>query len=263
MHSRRPLQDRVAIITGGGSGIGRAIALRLAADGARIALCGRRLDALRETRDLLNPDAEALILPADITDQQQVFDFVKAVAGQWGRLDILVNNAGLSKRTPIEGDDVSDATWHAVIATNLTALYLLARAAAPYLPSDGAGRIINIASVLGRFGVPGYTAYCAAKHGVIGFTRALALELAPRRITVNAICPGWVETDMAAESVALQSAANGMTAAAFRQQAEAAVPLKRFLDPEEIAGLAAYLASDEARGMTGQALNLCGGAVMS
>jgi NAD(P)-dependent dehydrogenase (short-subunit alcohol dehydrogenase family) len=125
------------------------------------------------------------------------------------------------------------------------------------------GRIVNLSSVLGRFGVSGYAAYCAAKHGVIGFTRALALELAPREITVNALCPGWVETDMADQGIRETASALGISPEEFREQAIAGVPLKRFLDPSEIAKLALYLTSEEASGITGQTYNICGGQVMS
>jgi len=131
------------------------------------------------------------------------------------------------------------------------------------MPNHNGGRIINISSVLGRFGVPAYTAYCTAKHGIIGFTRALALEVVGRGITVNAICPGWVETDMAALGMRQTDEAMGMSKEEFRKQALAAVPIQRMLEPKEIADLAVYLASDASAGMTGQAINLCGGQVMS
>jgi 3-hydroxybutyrate dehydrogenase len=132
-------------------------------------------------------------------------------------------------------------------------------------PSDRrapGGRIINISSILGKFGVPGYTAYCTAKHGLIGFTRALALEVASRGITVNAICPGWTETAMADQGMAETATILGITKEAFRRQALDAVPIQRILEPREIAELALYLASDAAAGMTGQAINLDGGQVM-
>ena len=130
------------------------------------------------------------------------------------------------------------------------------------MPDRGTGRILNVSSVLGKFGVAGYAAYCASKHGVIGFTRALALELAPRRITVNALCPGWVETDMARQGVEESARLAGISPEEFRRQAEKRVPLGRFIDPSEVARLALFLASETGAGMTGQSINLDGGAAM-
>jgi 3-hydroxybutyrate dehydrogenase len=129
------------------------------------------------------------------------------------------------------------------------------------LLSDG-GRVINISSVLGRFGVPGYTAYCASKHAVIGFTRALALELAGRRITVNAICPGWVETEMAKDGMASGAAAMGITVDEFKAQAMSRVPIGRMIQPDEVASLVKFLASPSTSAITGQTYNICGGQTM-
>ncbi len=175
---------------------------------------------------------------------------------RFGTIDVLVNNAGLGGATHLDDlESEADARWDAILATNLTAVFRVTRAASPHL-SRGA-RVINLSSVLGRFGVPGYAAYCASKHGVIGLTRALALELAPRDITVNAICPGWVETEMARQGwLRFGSVEAGRDAAAKM------APLRRVLETEEIAGLAAYLASDDARSVTGQAIVADGGQVM-
>jgi NAD(P)-dependent dehydrogenase (short-subunit alcohol dehydrogenase family) len=183
---------------------------------------------------------------------------IAAVASKWGHIDVLVNNAGVGGQTPL--DDPDDARWNAILATNLTAVFRVTREAAPFLPQGG--RVINLSSVLGRFGAPGYAAYCAAKHGVIGLTRALALELAPRRITVNAICPGWVETEMARNGFRSIGKGRGGGEEAGRAAAAKMAPLGRVLDAEEIAGMAAYLASDEAKSLTGQAIVLDGGQVM-
>jgi len=159
---------------------------------------------------------------------------------------------------PVEGSDV--ARWRQTIDTNLTGMYLVTREVLPLLQPGG--RIVNLSSVLGRFGVPGYTAYCASKHGVIGFTRALALELTPRQITVNALAPGWVDTDMAAQGMQQGAAATGQTFEKFRERALNAVPIKRIIQPEEVASLVGFLTSPAAAAITGQTYNIGGGQTM-
>jgi len=171
-----------------------------------------------------------------------------------------VNNAGISGLSLMT--DADDSKWFDIIDTNLNGLYLVTQAALRQM-ADGAGRVINIASVLGKFGVPGYTAYCATKHGMIGFSRALALEVVDRGITVNTICPGWVETEMATLGINESAALQGITPEEFKARAIAAVPIKRFLQAEEVAALVAYIASEAAAGITGQAINICGGQIMN
>ncbi len=248
------LDGKVAFVTGASRGIGEAIARRFAAEGARVVLAARDHEAIgRHAAELSAGGAGAMAVRCDVTDADSVRQAVAAAVGRWERLDVLVNNAGLGGMTKL--DDPDDARWDAILATNLTAVFRVTRAASPHLARGG--RVINLSSVLGRFGVPGFAAYCASKHGVIGLTRALALELAPRDITVNAICPGWVETEMAR-----QGFEHFGSVEAGRAAAAAMAPLKRVLDPEEIAGLAAYLASDDARSVTGQAIVADGGQVM-
>ncbi len=255
---------RVALVTGASRGIGRAIAKAYLEEGAKVALCARSLAALETLADSWNErDRRAIALACDVTSKDEVARALEEVDKTWGKLHILVNNAGISGRTPLSPPaEAGDELWDRILATNLKGSYLMARHALP-LMSSGGGRIVNMSSVLGRFGVPGYAAYCTAKHGIIGFTRALALELAPRGITVNALCPGWVETDMADQGIRETAAVLGVSPEAFREQAIAGVPLKRFLDPTEIAKLVLYLTSDDASGITGQAYNICGGQVMS
>lgn len=251
------LNGKVAFVTGASRGIGEAIARRFAQEGARVALAARDHAAIgRHAAELTAGGAEAMAVRCDVTDPESVRQAVAAAVGRWEKLDILVNNAGLGGHTPLDGaDGADDARWDAILATNLTAVFRVTRAASPHLARGG--RVINLSSVLGRFGVPGYSAYCASKHGVIGMTRALALELAPRDITVNAICPGWVETEMARQGFERFGSVE-----AGRAAAAGMAPLKRVLEPEEIAGLAAYLASDDARSVTGQAIVADGGQVM-
>jgi len=257
--SSRRLSDRVAFVTGASRGIGEAIARRLGAEGARVALAARDEAACQRIAvEMTREGAEAISVGCDVTLPVSVSSAIAAVASRWGRIDVLVNNAGLGGPTRL--DDPDDARWNAILATNLTATFRVIREAAPFIPTGG--RIVNLSSVLGRFGVAGHAAYCASKHGVIGLTRALALELAPRRITVNALCPGWVETEMARDGFDRIGRAQGGGEEAGREAAARMAPLGRVLDPEEIAGLAAYLASEEARNVTGQALVIDGGQVM-
>jgi len=201
-----------------------------------------------------------LAFRADVADKGDVRSLFRELVGRWGRLHVLVNNAGINARVPIDAEE--DARWLQVLSVNLLGAYYVTREALRVMPGHEGGRIINLSSVLGRFGAPGYTAYCTAKHGIIGFTRALALEVAGRGITVNAICPGWVETAMADRGMTETAVSMGITKEEFRRQAVDAVPIKRILDPKEIADLVVYLASDAASGMVGQAITLDGGQVM-
>jgi NAD(P)-dependent dehydrogenase (short-subunit alcohol dehydrogenase family) len=223
---------RRAVVTGGTRGIGRAIADRLGDEGWDVLVLART--------EVGGPHRFA---PCDVAAAASV----QAVFGRLERIDALVNCAGLAGANRLDGDD---ALWHAIIASNLHGTYHCCKAALPLLP-DGSGRIVNIASVLGLRGVPDQTAYCAAKHGVVGFTRALALAVAPRGITVNALCPGWVDTEMAAQ----RFGELGITAA----QAAAGVPAGRIATAAEVADAVVWLLRPESRGITGHALPIDGG----
>jgi NAD(P)-dependent dehydrogenase (short-subunit alcohol dehydrogenase family) len=223
---------RFAVVTGGTRGIGRAVADRLAAEGWDVLVLARY--------SVTSPHRFAA---CDVADAASV----GAVFGRLGRVDALVNCAGTAGANRLDGDD---ALWHTIIGSNLHGTYHCCKAALPLLP-DGVGRIVNIASVLGLRGVPDQTAYCAAKHGVVGLTRALALAVAPRGITVNALCPGWVDTDMAVQ----RYAELGITA----EQAAAGVPTGRIASATEVADATIWLLRPEARGITGHALPIDGG----
>jgi ketoreductase len=252
--------EKVVLVTGASRGIGRAIAEAYLEEGAKVALCARSLPQLESLADAWNQKSRrALALECDVTSQESVAAVFAELESSWGKLHVIVNNAGISGRTPITED--SAKLWQQILDVNLTGSYNVTRAGVELM--SGAGSILNMSSVLGRFGVPGYAAYCASKHGVIGFTRALALELAPRRITVNAICPGWVQTDMADKGIRETADVLGIGADDFREQAIDGVPLRRFMEPEEIAKLALFLTSEEATAVTGQAYNMCGGQVMN
>lgn len=257
--TERRLSGKVAFVTGASRGIGEAIARRFAAEGARVALAARDEAASeRIAEQLTEQGGEAVAISCDVTIPVSVSNAIASIVARWGRIDILVNNAGLGGPTPL--DDSEDSRWNGIIATNLTAVFRVTREAAPFLPQGA--RIINMSSVLGRFGVAGQSAYSASKHGVIGLTRTLALELAPRQITVNAICPGWVETEMGRDGIRRIAQRAKITEEQAHEKAARMAALGRVLDPEEVAGLAAYLASDEARSVTGQALVVDGGQVM-
>jgi ketoreductase len=258
------LNGQVAIVTGGGTGLGKAIALRLAEDGARVAIASRNqshLDACVEEFRRGSLPHRVLSIPIDVRRKADVIRAVEEVAATWGKIHILVNNAGISGLSLIDNPD--ESRWYDILDTNLNGMYLMTKEVLKHMPNAAHGRIINISSVLGKFGVPGYTAYCTTKHGMIGFTRALALEVVSRGITVNAVCPGWVETEMAREGIEETAALQGVTPEEFKAQAVAAVPIRRFLAPREVAELVCYLASAKAQGITGQAINICGGQVMT
>ena len=226
---------RLAVVTGGTRGIGLAIARRLVADGFGVIAAARR-----EVADLPWGISHAAL---DVTDRAAV----DALFASLPRLDLLVNNAG---RAGSQDNDPDDALWHAILATNLTGAWYCSRAALTRLP-ERTGRIVNIASVLGLRGVADQPAYVAAKHGVVGLTRAMAMQAAPRGITVNAICPGWVDTEMATQ----RYAEIGITA----EQAAAGVPTGRVASPWEIADTVAFLARAGAGSITGQTIVVDGG----
>jgi NAD(P)-dependent dehydrogenase (short-subunit alcohol dehydrogenase family) len=235
------LEGKHIVVTGAGTGIGRAIALRLAAEGARLTLLARDEERLRG----IAPNA--VTRACDIRDRDQVLAAID------GPLDALVANAGIGgPNEPGSGDRFDD-----IVQTNLHGTYWCTRAAEPHLP-DG-GRIVIISSILARIGVAGYTGYCASKAGLLGLTRSLAAELAPRQIQVNAICPGWVDTEMAWSGL---DEWEGLTREEAFTEAMREVPLKRMSQPEEIAGTVAWLLSPDALGVTGQAIDHNNGAFM-
>jgi NAD(P)-dependent dehydrogenase (short-subunit alcohol dehydrogenase family) len=223
---------RLAVVTGGTRGIGRAVADRLAEAGWDVLALARRA--------VSSPHRFAA---CDVADAAAV----GAVFAELDRVDALVNCAGIAGANRLDGDD---ALWHAIVGSNLHGTYHCCKAALALLP-DATGRIVNIASVLGLRGVADQTAYCAAKHAVVGFTRALALAVAPRGITVNALCPGWVDTEMAARRYAEM----GITA----EQAAAGVPTGRIVSGEEVADATMWLLRPESRSITGHALPIDGG----
>lgn len=251
---------RTTLVTGGGRGIGRAIALAMAGPDTLVAVAARTTSQVEATAvEIAQRGGRALALTMDVADEASVASAMQTLRGATDHVDVLVNNAGVGGGEPVAGSDV--AGWRRILDTNVLGTYLVTREAVPFMSSGG--RIVNVSSVLGRFGVPGYTAYCASKHGVIGFTRALALELTSRQISVNAICPGWVETEMAVAGMHMGARATGQTYDEFREGALGRVPIGRIIQPEEVAELVKFLSSPAAAAITGQTYNICGGQVMN
>jgi len=255
------LSGRNALVTGASRGIGRAIALSLAAEGAHVAAGVRNgKDGEAVVQAIKGAGGEGIAVLLDVTEPASVATAVERAARPNRRLDVLVNTAGAGGVTPLGGDARSDEEWARLLDVNLTGTWRVCRAAYPFL-ADG-GRIVNFSSVTGRFGVAKNGGYCAAKHGVIGLTRALALELAPRKITVNAVCPGWVDTDMGRTGIGRIGKMMGVSPEEAFAIAAKMAPLGEVLTPKEIAALVLYLVSDEARNVTGQAIVADGGQVM-
>ncbi|HET9262313.1 MAG TPA: SDR family NAD(P)-dependent oxidoreductase [Vicinamibacterales bacterium] len=248
----------VVFVTGAGRGVGRAIARRFGNLGYAVAAAGRSEALLRQlAEELTDRGSQTQVLVCDVTDRGSIRRSVAEAERQLGPIDVLINNAGVAESAPFPA--MSDELWDRILAVNLTGTYLCTRAVIPGMFERRRGRVINIASVAGRKGFAYSAAYCAAKHGVVGLTRALAIEAAPKGVTVNAICPGWLDTDMTRESIERIVRATGRSAADARASLERMNPQRRLIDPDEVAALAVYLAGPDARGITGQTLGVDGG----
>lgn len=261
MNTPRSLKGRHVVVTGAGTGIGRAIALRLAAEGAGLTLLARDAKRLEATRAELPDPAQAGCASLDIRDRDAVDRVFAQAASERGALYALVANSGIGGANAAGPEDRFDD----LVATNLLGTYSCVRAAERHLEPDGGGarHLVLISSILARIGVPGYTGYCASKASLLGLARALAAELAPREVQVNAVCPGWVDTAMAREGIDGIAAAMGCSAEEAYANAMREVPLGRMSEPEDVAGLVAWLVSPDARGVTGQGIDMNGGAFMS
>jgi NAD(P)-dependent dehydrogenase (short-subunit alcohol dehydrogenase family) len=254
------LDNRHVLVTGAGTGIGAAIATACAKAGARVSLAGRRRDPLAALQVSLGPDRAHAVADFDVTDADKVRAGAAAARRVFGPIDVLVNNAGEATSAPFVKTDL--ATWNKVLAVNLTGAYLVTKEIVPDMIDKRAGRVINIASTAGLVGYAYVSAYVAAKHGVIGLTRSLALEFSRAGITVNAICPGYTETPMFEQAVANIVAKTKRSADDARATLAASNPQGRVITPQEVAETVLWLASPAARSITGQAIAVAGGEVM-
>jgi len=256
------LDQQVAIITGASRGIGRAIAEAYAAEGASLCLVATDVARLAEVKDALGlPEDRVMTVGLNVTDRDACFAAVAAAEDHFGRVDVLVNNAGEYRAKPFM--DYAPQDFQDMLDVNLFGVLHFTQACLPGMQARQHGRIINMASTAGKWGSRNQSAYNVSKHAVVGLTRCLALEASPYKVTVNAICPGFIQTDMVEELKAQVAKSSGISGEDMVKAALARVPLGRVLEPDEIANLAVYLGSHESRGMTGQSIHLDGGMVLS
>jgi 3-hydroxybutyrate dehydrogenase len=259
MSTNDALDQRHAVVTGGGSGIGAATAAALLQAGARVTLMGREMAKLATQREKLGGGEHIACVSVDVADETAVNDAFARATQALGDVDILVNNAGQATAAPFAQTDL--ALWKRMLDVNLTGAFLCTRAVLPAMLARKHGRIVNVASTAGQVGYPYVAAYCASKHGVIGMTRALALEVATQGVTVNAVCPGYTETEL------LQASLEQITRKTSRSEAEARSilvrhnPQQRFVTPDEVANAVLWLCAPGSSAITGQSISVSGGEI--
>ena len=251
-------QHQTAIVTGAARGIGKGIALALAREGANVVVADIHAEqAAQAAEEIRKLGLNAIATQVDITQYNQVDRLVQSTVSRFGKIDILVNSAGVVSNVPVL--DLTEEEWDRTIAVNLKGVFLCSKCAAQAMVKQRSGRIINISSLSGKVGAPGQAAYCASKHGVIGLTLVLAIDLAPYGITVNAICPGMNETEMMQAVIAQRAARRGQTVEEVRQGILVKTPLGRFGQPEDVAQVVLFFASPASAYVTGQAIDVDGG----
>jgi 3-hydroxybutyrate dehydrogenase len=262
MTPRYALEDKTVLITGAAGGIGQALALAFDRQSAKLVLVDRITDGLPNLTDRLRDPASAVVLTADLSDDAAVAGVAQEVRQRFGRLDVLVNNAGTEYPTALD-DPAPDAMvrWSALLDNNVTSMVRLTRALLALMPRGGS--IINQSSIWGKTGVADFSAYVASKHAVIGLTRSLAWELAPRGIRVNAVCPGWIRTDAALRSLHSMAAREARSPQSVELELLGRQALPEMLEPEDITGVYLFLASADARALTGQSIVASNGEVMA
>ena len=252
------LIGQVSIVTGAGRGIGRSIADALAKAGARVSYRRRRCICCRgNCEGLVIRGHAALGLAVDVSKRPAVEQMVEAVLRRWGQIDILVNNAAVSDSTPAL--ELTDEAWQRMIAVNLTGVFLCSQIVGRHMVSREYGRIVNISSIASQFGAPGSTAYAATKAGVLGLTRVMAVEWGSYGVTVNAVCPGNIDTEFLRDALAWRAASRGLSVDQVIQKIVAKTPAGRLGMPADVAAMVLFLASPEAGFVTGQVINVCGG----
>ena len=256
------LENKIVLVTGGSGGIGQALAREFSRQRCRVAIAARRQEALSAcAEEISRHGGEVLAIACDVTDRQQVKNLGAAIGARWGAVQILINNAGIARAASFT--EMADELWDEIIATNLTGTYNCCKVFLPEMLRAKWGRIINIGSTTAKVGYRHVTAYTASKHGLLGLTRSLALETARQGVTVNTICPGYVDDERTRENAQLLAQKAGKSVDEILKLFAASAPQQRLIEVEEVALLAALIASEKLGGMTGQAISVDGGATMA
>ena len=254
-------QNKIVLITGGSGGLGQALAEAFAGEQTRVVIVARDAKTLHAAAEkMARNGAQVLALPCDISRRDQVRILGEEIKARWGDVQILINNAGIARA--VNFSDMPDDLWDDTLETNLTGAYNCCKVFLPAMIQAKWGRIINIASTAAKVGFSHVTAYTASKHGLLGLTRSLALETARAGVTVNAICPGYIDDERTRENARIMAEKTGKSASDILKLFAAGAPQNRLIAPDEVASLALLMASERLSGMTGQAINVDGGAVM-